>query len=264
MICSLHLLVAGVVLERMKFLRRWSLRIFAGFLCLLALLWLWAQAGQRAYRHKAEQLLADVRKIYPGMPQAEAEAILAPWKAGGDFQHSCDVASDSCDVTVTLPAPLPEWLWLKGEPGALDTAKLWLAHAVVYVGLRQAYTRGGFSFQYRTVHEVWFIFGVLTPLDQWLLKGEHAVLGAATERMELSDSTLDPEGVTSNPSVRVRSLSPRDLGLTVVFSPSVSPDERARLMDFQLDCLTRLIPCRDEREILPEAARLRDEAHSGR
>jgi hypothetical protein len=248
----------------MKDLRRWSLRILAGVFCLLLSLWGVGLVRQRIYRHRAEQLLADLRKIYPGMPQAEAEAILAPWKARGNLELRCDVAPEACDDTVTLPPPLPEWLWLKDESGAWNNRKLWLAHSLVYLGIRQAHTRGGFSFQHGTVQEVHFLFGLLTALDQWLLRSEPAVLGAATERMEeLSYSTLDPEGATSNPSVRVRSLRPRDLGLSVVFSLSVSPGQRVRLMDFQLDCLTRLLPCRDEREILPEAARLFDQAHSG-
>jgi hypothetical protein len=48
-------------------------------------------------------------------------------------------------------------------------------------------------------------------------------------------------------------------GLVVAHSPDEDISERAKLMDFRLDCITRFIACKNEREILPEGQVLLEE-----
>jgi hypothetical protein len=48
-------------------------------------------------------------------------------------------------------------------------------------------------------------------------------------------------------------------GLIVGYSPDEEISERAKLMDFHFDCITRFIPCKNEGEILPEGQVLLEE-----
>jgi hypothetical protein len=47
--------------------------------------------------------------------------------------------------------------------------------------------------------------------------------------------------------------------LVVSFTPSEEPAEKAKLMDFQFNCITQIRPCHSEYYILPEAWRMMQE-----
>jgi|GEM_PF-7118500 len=137
-------LCCGALLVDMKSFRRWGLRIAAGAVCLLAAGWIWAEARQWAYRRQAEQLLADVQRIHVGMPQAEAEAILAQWKRRASVEQGCREGENaSCYVIVRLVHCLP----LLDDDGPYPRMGNWAGRLAIYLGLRNS--RAGGADQYR-------------------------------------------------------------------------------------------------------------------
>jgi len=92
------------------------------------------------------------------------------------------------------------------------------------------------------------------------MAGEHnsSLAAGSGEVMLFRDWYLNQDGKPLHPFSSARRYKD-SWGLGVVFLPAESPEERAKLMDFRLDCITRFFPCMDEKEILPGGAHMLEE-----
>lgn len=96
------------------------------------------------------------------------------------------------------------------------------------------------------------------PVRNWYLRGGAYVPELAVSSNEVSGFHDFEKEAYSQPSYpfRIARRMKGPYGVIVKFTQDESTVEQAALMDFRFDCMTRLIPCKDESEILAEGSKL--------
>ena len=216
--------------------------------CLVSV-WLFGEAAQWLLRWRAEKLLADIRSITVGQTSVDNARRLLERPSRESFRPiSCD--DRGCQYTVIVRHNLPEVLI-----GRYDK-RYWIPYVVAFFGLRNSGAIAGFTASNGIVTQKWYGLNVGLPPSDWFDRG-----GAYTPDLLVSSS-----GSTELPAYEQSILPPGQYhhvrnfkgtyGVVVSFDRREAAAEQNALMDFRLDCVTRLIACRDESDILSEGKRL--------
>ena len=223
------------------------------FLLLVLAVWGSSYYAQWALRWRAEHMLTDIRALNVNQSNWQAaQALMKKWSDYASTPANC--TSDFCNYRITMVQSLPQMLVGYPDPGAHN----WLPRIVSHLGLRSAAARAGFSVQHGVVTAKWFAEQVSLPTQDWYLRQGAYVPDLAVSSGEYPGFPNIDTGLALHPYRRARNWK-GPYGITIYFLPQEDPAEQTRLMDFQLTCVTRFHPCRDEGDIQPEARRMLDE-----
>jgi hypothetical protein len=215
------------------------------------------QIQQRIFRHRAERLLADLRALQLRQASlAEMQAEFTRWVPHGNpcSEDGCSLEGDSWRPSFILTA----------SPNPMDAATDW--HKVWLPALFRSF--GG-----HVAHlSAWFG----TPFGRRMVSFEVDVEASPGDGSSdyhaanvLSGSAMcgmwfslhdDWQGLTLHPNYVIggmdpdASYPPLATSVYVAFGPHAAPADVERLMSFDLSCLTRWRPCREPRDLMPEAA----------
>ena len=217
-------------------------------LILLGVAWASSEGYLWLLRWRAEKLLTDVRSLQVdrgGWP--DAQRLMTRWGHWGTSSATC--TPDACAYRISLIQALPETL--VGHPG--KGAKNWLPKMVGHLGMRSAAARAEFTVEHGVVTATWFGEQVTLPVQDWNSSMDYVPYLSASSGEDSKYRDHFPEW---HPLHTDRRVEPYPNGMNVVFSPQEEASEQALLMDFRFSCITRLRPCRDAGEFLPEGERM--------
>jgi len=231
----------------MKLLRQ----IMLTSLVLLAAAWASAEAAQWLLRSRAEHLLADIRSLDVNRSTwSDAQQVMKKWGRWNASAGSC--TEIACDYRINIIQTLPSVLVGNPTKGANN----WLPNLVDRLGLRSAAARGGFTIDHGIVITKWFGEQVTLPVRDWDQPTDYIpYLSIASDQS--AKFFLHTAGRKLLHPNRVVWVYRSDM--EVSFSPDEIPAEQSLLMDFRFTCITRLRPCENQGEILPEGLRMLQE-----
>jgi hypothetical protein len=193
---------------------------------------------QHILRWRAERLLSDIRDLQLGKSTwADAQRIMTRWGAWGHYVGSC--TQERCSYQIELKGPeCPPSLYaviralpLLATRDADISADLQVIHGIVWGKDFAVYlvVAGGISSDD-------YEYGLLASSNTLWRTSEF-------QRYNFGDH---PDYVVGHPGgcEGCESVYSR-------FTPFVDPGLARDLMDFNLDCLTRLFQCRDQIDIMP-------------
>ena len=217
-------------------------------LILLCAAWVSGEGYLWLLRWRGEKLLTDVRLLQVDRSGwQDAQGLMAKWGHWGASSASC--TAEACTYRIDLIQALPESM--VGSPG--NSAKNWLPKMVGHLGLRSAAARAGFTVEHGAVTTKWFGEQVTLPVQEWDRSANYVPYISASSAEDAKYQEHFPEW---HPLHSDRRVQPYPNGMSVIFSPQEEASERALLMDFRFSCITRLRPCRDAGEFLPEGERM--------
>jgi hypothetical protein len=192
------------------------------------------QIQERVFRHRVEQLFAEVRSLM--LHKATLADIRAALKRGDDLET--EMGYPDFDVFAT------RWGWLRQRLFNLSGGRWMNVHSNDWV-----------------MYEVPRIsFGIVTGVSAGYKQPCRTVLleGAATYDKSFSFHH-DWHGLTLHPNYVINEtyLESNDWCgpvLEVYVSPKTASADIARLTTFDFSCVSRLVPCRNLGELMPEAA----------
>jgi hypothetical protein len=210
--------------------------------------WVTAEIEQHQLRSHAELLLSDIRALNVNRSTwADVQPLIARWNGSSVPKGSCTPLA--CTFEIDLVQTLPIEFIGSPSPGA----KNWLARLMDHIGLRSTAARAGFTIDHGIVITKWFGEQVTLPVRDWIAtEGYIPYLSvASTETTQFSDRAKGHTLLYPNRfALHVKTY------IDIAFSPAEDASERAKLMDFNLSCITRFQPCENEGAILPEGQRL--------
>jgi hypothetical protein len=245
-------------------------RKILGFLVLAVLVVLLApfvavQVQERIFRHRAEQLLADMRSLMihkAGL--AEIQAVFKHW-----HPSESDCNEQDCRLRIDLSySPFLPILDYRGVSDidvlwALDQPQLWLRPFRMFGG-HLAHVRASAGVSHGVMLGMMYQVDmeISPPPDDWsTLKKVHQqyLLSAAAGSNPGFPISGAWHGFTLHRNYVIDEgypphWHPRTPDVYAVFGPDADPEDIARLMTFDLSCLTSLLPCRKPIDIMPEAA----------
>lgn len=221
---------------------------------LLVCAWLWSAANQWLLRWRGERLLADIQALEVSKSSwTDAEALVKKW----GFRHLGDSCTpEKCQYGIQVGHGLTRWFWGYPDVGVMN----WMPRIADNVGLRFSGISAGFTVEKGVVTSKSFWEMVRLPVRDWLLPGGGYMQELMVMSVETADSSRYPDYDNRRSRMHPHSSARETkFGLVVGYSPDEDISERAKLMDFRLDCITRFIPCKNEGEILPEGQVLLEE-----
>jgi hypothetical protein len=220
------------------------------FLVLLAAgAWLVAYAGQWILRWRAKNLLADIDSIQINHSTGtEADILVAKWRK--KYEVSVYRTDEDCDYVARYLHILPPML--RGYPD--EGVKNYLPRLIDHIGLRSEAVIGSVRVKNGVVIEKGFGEDVALPVRVWFYRGGAFVPELAVWSGESAQFNGYEGRLTAPDAHRIARNQKGPYGVIVTFLPAEEAAERAALMDFRMSCLTRLSPCLNESEILPEGA----------
>lgn len=214
------------------------------------------QVDQILLRKRAEQLLADVRRLQVHRTTlTEAEQVLHRWGSVTERDGDC---SRKCGLDILLQDFPYEHERFLGSRMLSAYMRLGGHPARVRVGIE---LRDGLVWS----ESVGVYVEVAPYRDDTGIVSQYSLLGGASIGSDLptkNRNNLHPaytfEGLGGGCEVCQR--------ISVLFTPDASPSDSNRLMQFDLSCLTRWRhPCRKQIDIMPAASRqYLEEAVAGR
>ena len=151
---------------------------------------------------------------------------------------------------------LTRWFWGYPDVGVMN----WMPRIADNVGLRFAAISAGFTVEKGIVTSKSFEEMARLPVRNWFLPENGYLQDLIVMSTETTDSSRYPDPDNKRSRMHPHSSARQTkFGLGVGYSPDEDISERTKLMDFRLDCITRFIPCKNEREILPEGQVLLEE-----
>jgi hypothetical protein len=241
----------------MKKVLIWSRRLLALLLVLLGAAWIFADASQWLLRWRAEGMLADIQSLKVNQStSAQGQSLLRKWSHWGEIQTYC--REGTCQHFVILRHILPTILQGNPDRNAINCLPI----LIDFIGLRSAGVGAGFSEENGVVTEKGFSEMVHVPVRDWYLRGDAYVPDLVVSANEVHKFG-DHEEYYVRPSqpFRLARYMKGPYGVIVKFKPEESTSEQAALMNFQFSCITQLVPCRSERDILPEGWQLLQEKY---
>jgi hypothetical protein len=148
----------------------------------------------------------------------------------------------------------------RGDPN--EESESWLLTTMDHIGLRSAVVGGGFILEHGVVTQRWFSEEVSLPVREWFTPGgaySPTIVGTSIEDARFNET--DEKRVHPSHPLRIAHDIKSGFGLVVKFKPEETISEQAALMNFQFSCITQLVPCRSERDILPEGWQLLQEKY---
>jgi hypothetical protein len=242
----------------MKPFLKWSRRCLLALLLLPSIAWVTAKGAQWVLRYQGVRLLADVHALEINRStEADVQALMGRWRRWSFTQTGC--GDDKCNSRILITHVMPSIF----REDSYEGNRNFLARVLDNLGLRSEAVLASMTTIHGVVTTKGFAEDVGLPMRDWFLRG-----GAYVPDLDIwsgeSSEFNSREQLYSLPihPFRVAHFSKGPYGLTITFTPQESAEEQSALMDFQLNCLTRFIPCRSEGEVLPEGWRLMREQES--
>jgi hypothetical protein len=209
------------------------------------------QIQQRVLRFRAAHLLSELRAIeLRRNTWADAQTLMARWGAWGHYDGSC--TSNYCEYTIRLadfsyshPRFIPASLWFRRQYGRIGARmSVVTADFLVFNGL---IWKKGYSLEVAVPPEV----GPEAPFA-----GNGYTLMGSAEGVSRFLAGYSP-APASHPQYKIGTPygCTGCLAVWVSFTPYGNPAEIQRLMNINLDCITRWNPCREKGDIMPSAWR---------
>jgi hypothetical protein len=234
----------------MNNVRSGSLQLLFAILILLLTAWASGEATQWLLRNRAERLLTDVRAIHVDQSKwADVQPMMSTWAQWASSKGAC--TEQNCNYRINIEQTLPSFLI--GNPSG---GRNWLPRFANLLGLRNTAARGGFTVERGVVTAKWFGEQVTLPVEDW---GVHTDYIPYLSVLSGESSMFKAEAKDHPQSHPNRTVQRANNYLVVSFTPSEEPAEKAKLMDFQFNCITQIRPCHSEYYILPEAWRMMQE-----
>jgi hypothetical protein len=196
-------------------------------------------------RQRAEMLLADMESI--SLRQTtfrDVQPILLRWRRWAKYDGPCSQAHCTFDILLSgFDTPLNRFLYDHGT--LLDLA--------IHLGESPTAIRARFTVLNGVVWSEGIAFGIETR--GWGADGRRYVEEISGEASSVSK--LDPAFWGSHwhlhPDYSIRWPTNLPNQVRLQFTPFANPADIHRLMVLDFSCLTRLVPCRDKKDIMPVA-----------
>jgi hypothetical protein len=193
-------------------------------------------------RRQAEHLLADIKELELGKSTwSDAQKIMTRWGAWGHYDGSC--TQERCSYKIILPG-------LEYPPSFRRPVE-----ALAMFATRDAYIEADLEV---IDGVVWGKdFAVLLDVVEGVFRHDEGYGLLASARTVWRTAEFNRYVSSDHPDYVVGHPGGCE-GCEAVYSrftPFVAPSELRDLMDFNLDCLTRLLQCRDQVDIMPRVWR---------
>jgi hypothetical protein len=259
-----------------------------GLFGLLILMLLASQFEQRIFRSRAESLLSQVQSLeLRKTPWPEAQRQLKRWATESTFDDRCNATA--CSLTITLFEPVYGFAYHRNIFVRLDDYFRWrfkLSYdegpfVRAEAGLFQAYMLAG-GRPARVIAEVGMRSGILWSKgfsvyietywhdipDFAAGKWFEYTLVAETRTVPNFDRPgwdHDDPQLAIHPSYVIDRPGGCEICVLgyVHFTPYADASDIQRLSQLDLSCLTRLLPCRVEKDIMPSAWKQYSAEHPG-
>lgn len=228
-------------------------------LVLLSAAWFFEEASQWLLRYRTARLFGDFRGIAVNRSSSsEIQTLLRKWSPYGEAIKNCD--GDPCHLSFLLPHRLPAVFHGNPEEGSWNL----LPRLADHLGLRNEGVGISFTIEHGIVTRKSFGEVVALPIEQWFARRGAYVpeLNIWTGETVVFDEQEELYVRPSHP-FRVLHNQKGPYGVLVTFTPEESLAEQEALMNFQFSCLTRLLPCLYEGDVLPESDRMLEEEQRG-
>ena len=210
------------------------------------------QIQQQALRIRAERLLLDVRNLeLRKSTWPDAQRLFARWGYWGHYDGLC-ISSD-CDYQIELKD------FFYRHPGLVPYAP-WVRRAYAFLGIRMSLVRANVLVRNGLVWGKGFSLRVEVPPEGgrnppfagygYRLIGESESVSNFAPAGFWPQLAMHPEYTVTTPGGCTGCLA-----VFARFTPFADSSDVARLMDFNLSCLTSRKPCREKEDIMPSAWR---------
>jgi len=222
-------------------------RVFLSLLALLLALVAIIRAQQYAFRHRAEQLLTDVRSLDIGKASfADTQIVFKRWPEARN-EGAC--ASVQCDFEIALTD-------LASSRSNVFANRPWLLRIYGLMGGRPAQVNADVSVKNDTVFGKSFaaLVEILPGEETQLFGGYGYTLIGEIKTLKESSPAYDAD--PRHPHYRIGWPGGCEtcVAIYVRFAPSATPADFRRLTQFDMTCLTRWVsPCRTKADIMPVA-----------
>jgi len=212
---------------------------------------------QGILRWRAERLLSDIHALQLGKSTwIDAQKIMTRWGAWGQYKGIC--TQERCSYQIEMEdffGQIPTFNRKTGHVWDAAQGWPWLLRTYEFFGGRSAIVIARFEVIRDVVWAKDFVFGLDVDEKNAEERWDYLLFGSAntewrTERFGQHAEPGHPEYVVGRPGGCE--------GCEVVYArytPYASPKDVDRLLDFDLECLTRRNPCRHAIDIMPATQR---------
>ncbi|HEX3375225.1 MAG TPA: hypothetical protein VHS29_00075 [Candidatus Acidoferrales bacterium] len=233
-----------------------------------------SQIGQYMFRRRVERLLTQFQSLELGdISWHQAQIQLKEWDKETKLSRQCNQTECSEQIVLIEPAWIfaPKPIFLRLDDYLRWRLKLtysqgpfsWMAQHVVLPGYMLMGGRPARSIVTVGMHEgvvpsLEFFVGIETYRHHNLGGWNEYTLGAVIRgvpRFDVFDRSRNGAQLTLHPNYLINRPSGCEgcEEAYVYFTPSTEPADVLRLVQPNLSCLTRILPCLDEIDILPAA-----------
>jgi hypothetical protein len=235
-----------------------------------------SQIEQHIFRHRAELLLAEIQSLQlRKTPWLNVQQLFKPWAAKMKFADQCNESECSFEITLNefvfnfissnpLFVRLDDYIrwrlklsYMNGPLAGFEAVALRLYMALggqpatvnATVGMIDGIVSSkAFGLKTLIYPQVMRSFFALRGPDfLWASASTVSRINHVSGSPE-AELTLHPNYVIGGPDGCVGCVAG-----WVNFTPDTNPADVHRLMDFNLSCLTRVLPCRTQLDIMPKA-----------
>lgn len=196
-------------------------------------------------RHRAEMLLVDMQSITLRQTTfGDVQPILLRWRRWGKYDGACSRTRCTFDISLSgFDTPLNQFLF--DHMSFLDFA--------THLGEAPTEIRARFTVLDDVVWSKAIRFGIETPV--WSSDGKRGadLVSGAAESVSKLDPNLWGQHWRLHPDYSIHGPDNMPNVVQLRFTPFAKPQEISRLMVLNFACLTRLVPCRTQNEIMPAA-----------
>jgi hypothetical protein len=228
---------------------RWSRNIGITLAALLIMNWVALYLDEWIVRWRGEALLERIKTLEVNHSlETNVGPLVAQWRSAKDSNTYC--RDGECRYVVRYRTLLHPVFF--GDPNEISNN--WPSRILDHLGLRESMVSASLSVRDGVVVGKSFEEDVALPVSVWFERQGAYVPDLTVSSGEIG--TGDSYGVVLDGShLQVRRIK-GEWGLGITYDSTVDPQEKARLSDFGLQCITQLSPCLNEREISPEGERL--------
>ena len=245
-------------------------RLLRSFVALIAvssllflLLFATVQMGQEVLHHRAERLIADLQRLHAdGGSWTDMQRIMSDWGAFGHPEGIC--TPQRCEYIIDLDDWIGELEWPSGDRFLLSRVVFFIPlihwHAAsLFLDLK---AESGKVTEWRAMYTTEVPKGAgpgcgPDPCGAFVpySSGEYSLMASAASTSNPDSYYWQWPAARPHPEYAVTQPSGcmNCIGIRSSFSPVASRDEVERLTRFNLDCITRWVPCTVAQDIFPDA-----------
>jgi hypothetical protein len=221
-------------------------RVLGGFLLVLIVFFSIVQTGQWIARWRAERLLSDIRSLrLQRSTWSDAQRIINRWGRWGRYKGTCDASICEYDISIT------DWvtdvaLELNRFPRLVRFAEPTLSRLMPLFGARLPQVFSRVSVHDGKVVGIDFSVATEVPNIDGVLMSSSASTARPEYYVEWPERNPHPEY-----SVVMRYGTIH--AFFTEFNADAKDEDLAWLMEFNLSCMTRLSPCKEDSDLRPSA-----------